>query len=45
MIMKIHQSNYKIVGFTESAGIRDLADLDVPRCRYRIRIIGRHVLA
>ena len=30
MIMKIHQSNYKIVGFTESAGIRDLADLDVP---------------
>ena len=30
MIMKIHQSNYKVVGFTESAGIRDLADLDVP---------------
>ena len=30
MIMKIHQSNYKIVGFTESAEIRDLADLDVP---------------
>ena len=28
--MKIHQSNYKIVGFTESAEIRDLADLDVP---------------
>ena len=30
MIMKIHQSNYKIVGFTESAEIRELDDLGVP---------------
>ena len=30
MIMKIHQSNYKIVGFTESAEIRELTDLGVP---------------
>ncbi|MBC95327.1 L-seryl-tRNA(Sec) selenium transferase [bacterium] len=30
MIMKIHQSNYKIVGFTESAEIRELAELGVP---------------
>ena len=30
MIMKIHQSNYKIVGFTESTEIKDLAHLGVP---------------
>lgn len=28
--MQIHQSNYKIVGFTESVSIQDLATLDVP---------------
>lgn len=30
MAMKIHQSNYRIVGFTESAGVSDLAELGVP---------------
>ena len=30
MIMKIHQSNYKIVGFTEAAEINELSDLGVP---------------
>jgi len=30
MVMKIHQSNYKIVGFTESAEINELSDLGVP---------------
>ncbi len=30
MILKVHQSNYKIVGFTEDADIGDLSDLGVP---------------
>ena len=30
MIMKIHQSNYKIVGFTESVEINELSDMGVP---------------
>ena len=30
MIMKIHQSNYKIVGFTEETAVEDLASLDIP---------------
>ncbi len=30
LVMTIHQSNYKIVGFTESTSISELATLDVP---------------
>lgn len=30
LIMKIHQSNYKIVGFTETTEVRHLSTLDVP---------------
>jgi len=30
MVMKIHQSNYKIVGFTESVEIDELSDMGVP---------------
>jgi L-seryl-tRNA(Ser) seleniumtransferase len=30
MIMKIHQSNYKIVGFTESTEMRELSGIGVP---------------
>jgi L-seryl-tRNA(Ser) seleniumtransferase len=30
LVMKIHQSNYKIVGFTEEASITDLVGLGVP---------------
>lgn len=30
LIFKIHQSNYRIVGFTEDVGVRALADLGVP---------------
>ena len=30
LVMKIHQSNYKIVGFTEEASIADLVGLGVP---------------
>ena len=30
MVMKIHQSNYKIVGFTESVEIDDLSGMGVP---------------
>ena len=30
MALKVHQSNYKIVGFTESTGVGELAGLGVP---------------
>lgn len=30
MILKVHRSNYEIVGFTEDAEIDELAELDVP---------------
>ena len=30
MIMKIHQSNYKVVGFTESTDITELSSLELP---------------
>ncbi len=30
MVMKIHQSNYRIVGFTEAVEVADLVDLGVP---------------
>lgn len=30
LVMKIHQSNYKIIGFTEEASIADLTGLGVP---------------
>ena len=30
MTLKVHQSNYKIVGFTEETAVEDLASLDVP---------------
>jgi L-seryl-tRNA(Ser) seleniumtransferase len=30
MILKVHRSNYKIVGFTEDAEVPELADLGVP---------------
>jgi L-seryl-tRNA(Ser) seleniumtransferase len=30
LILKVHQSNYRIVGFTESASVRDLRTLGVP---------------
>ena len=30
LILKVHQSNYRIVGFTESVGVRELAELGVP---------------
>ena len=30
MIMKIHQSNYKVVGFTESTDIAELSSLELP---------------
>ncbi|MGY6500928.1 MAG: L-seryl-tRNA(Sec) selenium transferase [Acidimicrobiales bacterium] len=30
LVMKVHQSNYRIVGFTESADARDLAGLSAP---------------
>lgn len=30
LAMKVHQSNYKIVGFTESAEVKDMAGLGVP---------------
>ena len=30
LVFKIHQSNYRIVGFTESVGVRALAELGVP---------------
>ena len=30
LILKVHQSNYRIVGFTESVGVRVLAELGVP---------------
>jgi L-seryl-tRNA(Ser) seleniumtransferase len=30
LILKVHQSNYRIVGFTESVPVRDLASLGVP---------------
>ena len=30
LILKVHQSNYRIIGFTESADIRDLARLGPP---------------
>lgn len=30
LVLKVHQSNYKIVGFTEDTTVADLADLGVP---------------
>ncbi len=30
MVMQVHQSNYRIVGFTEAPDVRDLATLGVP---------------
>ena len=30
LILKVHQSNYRIVGFTESVGVRELKTLGVP---------------
>jgi L-seryl-tRNA(Ser) seleniumtransferase len=30
LVLKVHQSNYRIVGFTESAGVRELAALGPP---------------
>jgi len=30
VVLKVHQSNYRIVGFTESVLVRDLASLNVP---------------
>jgi len=30
LALKVHQSNYKIVGFTEEVQVRDIAHLDVP---------------
>lgn len=30
LVLKVHQSNYRIVGFTESTSVRDLATLGVP---------------
>ena len=30
MLLKVHASNYRMVGFTESAEVRDLARLDAP---------------
>lgn len=30
LVLKVHQSNYRIVGFTESVAVRDLAPLGVP---------------
>lgn len=30
LILKVHQSNYRIVGFTESVGVRELVELGVP---------------
>ena len=30
MMMKIHQSNYKIVGFTESTDVAELSDMGIP---------------
>jgi L-seryl-tRNA(Ser) seleniumtransferase len=30
LILKVHQSNYRIVGFTETVSVRDLAGLGVP---------------
>jgi L-seryl-tRNA(Ser) seleniumtransferase len=30
LVLKVHQSNYRIVGFTESVAVRDLAGLGVP---------------
>jgi L-seryl-tRNA(Ser) seleniumtransferase len=30
LVLKVHQSNYRIVGFTESVGVRELAGLGVP---------------
>ena len=30
LVLKVHQSNYKIVGFTESAEVADMAGLGVP---------------
>jgi L-seryl-tRNA(Ser) seleniumtransferase len=30
LILKVHQSNYRIVGFTEAASVRDLAQLGPP---------------
>ncbi|HEX2063033.1 MAG TPA: L-seryl-tRNA(Sec) selenium transferase [Acidimicrobiales bacterium] len=30
LLLKVHQSNYRIVGFTETVGVRNLASLGVP---------------
>ena len=30
LVMKVHQSNYRITGFTEEASVQELADLPVP---------------
>jgi L-seryl-tRNA(Ser) seleniumtransferase len=30
LVLKVHQSNYRIVGFTESVGVRELASLGPP---------------
>ncbi len=30
LVMKVHQSNYRIVGFTEAVAVADLVDLGVP---------------
>ena len=30
MALKVHQSNYKIIGFTEETAVEDLASLDIP---------------
>ena len=30
LLLKVHQSNYRIVGFTESVGVRALSELGVP---------------
>ena len=42
LALKVHQSNYRIVGFTESVTVSEMASLDVPVvARHRIGIGGQ----